>query len=172
MEKRIVPTRNYIILGILIIATVVLTFYFVSWYEASKEYRQNNSVIADILPKITIEDIDNYLLDNPNTVIYMASSTDENIKDFEKQFKKLLVQEEISDSIVYIDTNSIVDNNYQPLVKRLSDTLTKKNVSLDNKTNLLIVRDGEIIDILYKDNTAINESDVEHFLDVYEVLEP
>lgn len=171
MEKRIIPTKNYFILGILVIVTIMLTFYFVSWYEASKEYRKENSVIADVLSEIKIEEIDNYVLDNPNIVIYMASSTDQSIKEFENKFKRFIVKHEITDAIIYLNTNNVENNDYQILEKRFTDDLTSKNTTLVNKTNLLIVREGKVIDILYKDDKLINESDMNQFLEMYEVLE-
>jgi hypothetical protein len=172
MGKRNIPVKNYFILGVLAVTTVVLTFYFVSWYEATREYKKVNSVISEVLAKIKIEEIDNFLLDNPNIVVYMASSKDDTIKNFEKSFKNFILNNEITDDIVYLDTKEVVNNNYSVLEKRMVESLVNKNITLVSKTNLLIVREGKIIDVLYKSDKIINESDVNQFLEMYEVIEP
>ena len=171
MEKRNIPIKNYFVLSILVMVTIILTFYFVSWYNASKEYRKENSVIAGVLSKIKIEEITNYVLDNPNVVIYMSSGSDAEVKEFENKFKKFILKHEISDDIVYLDTNTVINGDYSVLLALFHDDLAARNVNLVNKANILIVRDSKIIDILYKDEQKINESDMNQFLEMYEVLE-
>ncbi|NLL44984.1 MAG: hypothetical protein GX247_04910 [Mollicutes bacterium] len=174
MNKRDIPLKNYFILGIIVIVTVILTFYLASWYKTSKGYQMQNAVITNVLSAIRVEDIDNYLIDNPNIIIYIASSKDEKIKDFEKDFKKFILKHEIIDEFVYLDTSTITnDNDYQKIEKHFSTTLAKITKKINNKTNLLIVRDGKVLDMMYKNETniVINQEDVIHFLKMYEVIE-
>lgn len=173
MKKQNIPIKNYIILGILVVVTIFLTFYLSSWYKTSKEYKSQHSVVADLLSTIKIEDIDNYLIDNPNIVIYMASSKDNQIVDFENDFKNFVLKEEINDELVYLDTSTITsDNDYQRVERFFSDKLQKDNIKLVNKTNLLVVKDGKIFDIMYtSEKREINIEDVEQFLKIYEVIE-
>ena len=90
MKERNIPLKNYLILLLLMIVTIFIVFYLSSWYNTSKEYYQNNSILSEYLPELKTEEIDSFLIDNPEVVIYYASAKDENIKAFERDFKKLI----------------------------------------------------------------------------------
>lgn len=159
MQKRDIPLKNYLILLVVAIVTVLIVFYLGSWYNASKEYYKNNSILSEYLSEIKGDEINSYLVDNPEVVIYYASSKDETIKSFENEFKKLIEQNEIKDEIIYI--NSKDENNN--LISNLN-SISDKQIDSIIIPNLIYIKEGKISKILYSKETEINKRDVRNFL--------
>lgn len=73
-----IPLKNYIIYSIIVLVTFAISIYIVMLFNRSKEYYENNSVLADvlyeILPKNNLsvsDNLNNYLLENSNLIIYI-----------------------------------------------------------------------------------------------------
>ncbi len=166
MKKREIPKKNYVILTFVMILTVFGVFYAVSWYNTAKEHYMNNSIMTDFLSEINPEEIDNYIMDNPVSIIYLASSKNTDIKSFEKSFKKLIQEEEIKDSIIYMDTNKIIDNNFYSNLKKnyFSDNVKSSNVSISSNPNVIVIEDRQIVDILNKKEDTIELRSVKNLL--------
>ena len=160
MKKRNIPLKNYITLLLIAFATIFLVFYLRSWYNASKEYYQNNSIMSKYLSELKSEEINSYILDNPEVVIYYASARDTNIKSFEKSFKKLMEQYEIKENIIYIDSSKAENNELISVLNSISD---KKANSLI-VPNLIYIKNSRVNKILYSEVTEINRRDVRNFL--------
>ena len=89
-----------------------------------------------------------------------ASAKDANIKSFEKQFKKLMEEQEISDHIIYIDSSKGENNNIVSKLNAISD----KKIEGLNMPNLIYIKEGKVNKILYLNETQINKRDVQNFL--------
>ena len=166
MKKREIPKNNYIKLGAIIIATIAITFYWASWYNTTKEYRKNNSVIPTVIGEITMEELDNYLLENPDIMIYIGSSKDDSIKDFEDDLKKIVVKENLKNDFIYMDTNKINSQEfYQSFAKKYySKDLKSKKESLDIIPNIILIEDGKAKDVMYLYEKDIDKEDVKNFI--------
>lgn len=171
-DKRVVPIKNYYILAIIAIVTIGFVFYLVDWYQNSQENKPGVSVLSGTVSEVKSDELSNYLLDNPNIVIYLASSKDENNKGFEKKLKKYLLDEEISNEFVYLDINEIKDKAfYNEFVNNYYDEdLKNKNISLDYFPNMVLVKDGKVKDVLIKYDSSIKINEVEEFLQRHEIL--
>lgn len=166
MQKRDIPLKNYIILLMIFLFTILLVFYLASWYNTSKEYYKNNSILSEYLSELKSDEIDSYLIDNPNVVIYYASAKDETIKSFEKEFKKLIEDNEIKDDIIYVDSSKEENANF---VSKLNSIYNNR---IDNLIipNLICIKEGKISRILYSNDTKINKRDARNFLIKCEVI--
>lgn len=170
MKKRHVPIKNYIILVFIVLAVLALTFYLAAWYKTIKEYYQNNSVIAGVISKIEVESLPSYLLDNPTTIIYIASSNDQEVKDFEKKFKKYIIDENLNYEIIYLDVNGLTSDYIDESLLKYSSSSLKKMKKIITP-NLIYFENGEISDILYVKENTIKKSDVVKFLERNNVVE-
>lgn len=159
MEKKI-PARNYLILLILSIITIVLVFYLATWYKTSQEYYKNNSILSNYLSEIHTEEISSYLLDTPEVVIYAASSKDETIKPFEKEFKKLLEEHEIKNNVLYLNTSKEENAKFVEEIKKWSN----KKITELPLPNLIYFKDGKIKAVMYKGEKVITKRDANNFL--------
>lgn len=166
MKKRNIPLKNYVILLLISLGTISLVFYLRSWYNASKEYYQNNSIMSEYLSELKSEEINSYILDNPEVVVYYASAKDTSIKSFEKEFKKLMEEYEIKDEIIYIDASKEENANLISELNAISD----KKIDLIIVPNLIYVKECKVNKILYFEETQINKRDVRNFLIKSEII--
>lgn len=166
---RKIPLKNYIILFVVSIIVIVLTFYLAEWYKTLKVYYQNNSVIAELLPKIESETISSYMLDNNNVILYISSSKDQQVKSFEKKFKKYITENDLRDEIVYFDVLNYEGQDINDLfIKYTGEKLKKlKKIVIPN---LIYFERGEILDILYVKENDITISDVKKFIERNNVI--
>lgn len=172
-----VPKKNYVIVGIVSFLTFVIIGYFPFWYNETREYKANNSIMTGYLLKIGEDEIlvnlSNYILDNPNTVLYMSYGNDSSVKDFENDFKKFINENNIKQLFIYIDLNMVDNKNFIDDFKNnfFTDELKNKNVEVKKQPNLFIFKDGKIDSALYYTKQSISMLDVKVYLENQEVIE-
>lgn len=104
---RQVPTKNYFILLGLVIVTVVVTIALGNFYT---NRNRETSVLYNVLPKVTLSDLDTYLLENDVAAVYIADKYDLDDEKEEKKLRNKLVELNLINNFVYLDSNSIDDN--------------------------------------------------------------
>ena len=158
MKKREIPIKNYIILAAIIISTVFITFHLANRYKAENDYYKNFSPLYNILYEIKMEELDNYLLENPNIIIYVVNGNDDNVLEMDKTIKNFVLENDLTNDIVVINAT----NNINQVTRKLNDILDEDLVTYKNNllvhTNLFSVKDRIIDDILVpktKDTEAL-----------------
>lgn len=164
---REIPKKNYVLLVLLTVFTLFIILYAANWYKASKEYTKTESVMVKLFGEVKEAEIDNYILENPDVVIYVSAENDENISKFEKKFKNYIVKENIKSHFIYLNCGEVSADFISDFQKKYFNG-GLKSVKL-SYPNLLIVNDGKVIDVLYKLEQEPNISDVKKFLSKYEV---
>ncbi len=101
-------------------------------------------------------------MENNNVLIYLASSKDESLEEFELQLKNMLIKYNLQEQIIFIDLSQVDNTFFTSLTENyFSDNL--KNIKLSNFNNILIMENGKINAILYTKQTKINIEDVDKF---------
>lgn len=165
-----ISVNNYFFALLISFLTILIVGYFAFWYKSNKEYTMNNSVMSNYLAEIgedeIIDNLTNYVIDNPNCTLYMSFGNDLTIKDFENQFKDLINQNNIKSEFIYADLNLINSKNFVTKIQEefFSEELKNKHINLTKFTNLFVFKDGKIVDLLYSSKQQINLSDVTIFL--------
>jgi len=139
-ELRKIPTKNYIILGIVIIVTILILYYLYMWLIAYNETKLNKPILDKYMNVINYNELDDYLVENPNTIIYVSVLENQEIRDFEIEFKNSLKNNKVKYDLLYLDlTDELQDS-------KLSDDV--KNKYLFNSLNLsdvpciVVIQDG------------------------------
>ena len=142
MEKRKIPTKNYLILGLISIVTVVLLYYFYSWTVAYKETKLNKRMMDAYMEVINYNELDNYLVESPDTIIYVSVLENEEIREFEKKFKDAFKKKEIENSVLYMDiTNELKDEK----LKQEMQTYYKLNdIDITNVPAIVVFSGGKL----------------------------
>lgn len=172
-----IPRSNYIIVAVISTLTFVIVGYFAFWYTETRGYNNSDSVMSGYLLEIGEEELivnlTNYILDNPNTVLYMSYNSDSTNKVFETEFKNFIADNNIKQSFIYIDLNKVDDKNFISDFQAnfFSDNLKKQNVKLKKQPNLFIFKDGKVESSLYYTNQPINMFDVKIYLQNQEVID-
>lgn len=141
-EKRIVPLKNYIILGVIILVTLLLLHYFYMWFDAYNETKLNRSILDKYMEKINYNELDNYLIENPNTIIYVSVLEDLEIRNFEKKFKEVFKNGEIQNNVLYLDITEDIKN--QETKREMKNKYSINTVSILDVPAILVIDNGEL----------------------------
>lgn len=136
--------KNYIILLVLIIMTVFLTFLL------SNIYTSKNKLVSDFYEysnKITVEEFDEYIIENSEVIIYISDKYDLTYKDFEKNFQKKLDNLALKNKLVFIDKSEI-DKKF---INKLSNDY-KINLDIQRTPIIIVITDNVAIEQKYIDN--------------------
>ena len=66
-----IPFKNYVILSVIFIVTLGLLFYFINNYNLKEEYLSSTNVRLAFLKEINESDLDNYVSENPEFILYI-----------------------------------------------------------------------------------------------------
>ena len=157
-----IPFKNYAILCVIIVLTVISVFYVRSWYITNKEYYSRNSVIKDVTREINVDEISNYTLESPKFMLYVSSGVDADVKDFENNFKKLIEKFELSEDILYLN----IDNVNYDLYSNLKGFAYNDKISsliFESKASLYVFSDGKIVGVLNNIND-FSDKHIQSFL--------
>ena len=108
IEKSI---KNYIILALIVFLSIVVVIYFYLWHRAYEKERLNVSPVSECLNVIHYNELDNYLIENKDSIIYVSVSNDEKIYDFEKKFRRLINKYSLNNNILYLNITNELDNS-------------------------------------------------------------
>lgn len=169
--KREIPKKNYFFVGLISLAVIVIVLYLAKLYTANNINRES-SIMSDYLSNVTIEELNNYLLENPDVVIYWDNKSNVENKGFEKKLKKYIIKNDLQRKFVFVDTTEITNSELKSVAdKYLDKSLKDKRVSLKIMPNLLIVVDGKIIDVLYTFDQEMDMDYLKEKFEKYEVVE-
>ena len=155
-ELRKIPFKNYIILGIVFVVTIML-FYL--WVDAYKESKVNMPILDKYMTVINYNELNNYIVENPDTLVYVSVLENEEIRVFEKQLKSKYKKDKISKDILYMDiTEDMLDENVK---NEMSRSYSLNNLDITNVPCVLLFEDGLLKSIYsVKDNAY----DIERFV--------
>ena len=94
--------KNYIILIGAFILVAGITIYMCNCYNVYHEYQKQTPVIRGYLSEISTQELDNFILENPTTTLYLCTSSADVCRNYEKKFIKIINKEELND-IVYLN---------------------------------------------------------------------
>lgn len=163
MKKRIIPIKNYFILSIIVVITLLICAYFSSWYRTNEEANMEKGIMSEKLMQINIEELDNYILENPHKIIYLSSSLDESLKSYENKVYKYISDNNLEGSFIYIDTTSIETSKLSESLKK--NSVIKSDIDYSITPNIYIVRDGKISDALYYQKTSLNSKNAIEYIE-------
>lgn len=102
-KTRAVPPKNYLYLFIILLGSILLLFYIYTWYETYNENKLNISIMNNYLTVINYNELENYIVENKDAVLYVSILGDEKINKFEKNFKNAVVDNNLKENILYLD---------------------------------------------------------------------
>ncbi len=137
-----------------IIVIILLVLFTISLILVLKE--KHNSILLEIMPEIKYEELDNYLFDNNESIIYIGNNDID--KKFEKELKEYIINNNINIIYMYVNNKSI--NNL------------KNDYSINNiyVPNIIIFKDKKIKDILYTNKSNLKLENVISFFKNNEVI--
>ena len=141
-EKKVIPLKNYIILFVIIVVSLLLVRYFYMWFDAYNETKLNMPILDKYMEVINYNELDNYLIENPNTIIYVSVLENSEIRNFEKEFKEVFKNGKIENEVLYLDITEDIKN--EKTKKEMKKKYSLNSVSILDVPAILVIDDGEL----------------------------
>lgn len=134
-KLRSIPVKNYVYLGLIFLGTIFILYYIYLWHRTYQEGELNKSIMSDYLTVINYNEINDYIAENSNAVIYVSKLGDEQIIKFEKSFRNTIVDNNLKTVILYLDVTGESIDSYS----------TKFKID-DNLPYIVVYTGGEVTD--------------------------
>ena len=125
-------TKKVILLVTICVITLAILIIALKIHENKEDNMLSQSEVKNYLTEIKYEEIQNHVIEQPSTVIYVSNSSEDTTRNFDKIFVPVIKKYNLENEIIYININdtTIVDPLYQ------------------NAPELIFYKDGEVSDML------------------------
>ena len=108
---------------------------------------------------INYNELDNYIVENPDTIIYVSVLEDEKIRGFEKEFKNKYKNKEIENEVLYMNiTDDIKDMDIRD---EMVSKYSINSLDMTDVPSLLVFNNGELSSIY---SVRDNDYDIGRFV--------
>ena len=90
MKSKKRQKKNYAILIVIYIAVIAIVLYLASWYSTYKNYQKEIPVLQNVVSEINSDELEHYLTENPNQILYLCVASDSECREFEESIKSAL----------------------------------------------------------------------------------
>lgn len=153
---REIPKKNYFILFIVIVFSLLIAFYFRNWYKAYEDSYLSKSIVGNYLFEINYKELDNYLVENQSAIIYVSKVGNEKIRNFEKKFINAINQNDLKNKILYLDLS-----NYKG---DINNKYTINDMNITSVPNISVFKNGKLDDIYVIDVDGYNMEKIISYL--------
>lgn len=159
-----IPRKNYIIFFLITFFTLAFSITSYIIYENHKNYQNSIPVIRGSASEIEIKDLDEYLVENENALLYFGVATDENSRELEEKFVELINDKHLN--IIYVNLTNVEDKEgfYLSFNEKYSN-----NLKLKDYPAFIIMHERKIMDLVQRDGRDLNIADIEQLIDIYEI---
>lgn len=162
-EVREIPFKNYLILLVVCIITVILTFYINAWIKTYKEHTISVSPLNGVVNEINLNELNEAYFELPDTIIYVGYTNDEKLYNEEKKLLKTIKKEEAANNVIYIN---VVNND--KYVSLLNKRFGKDGDTLKKAPAFICIKNGEVLKIVnVKEINNLNKTFLK-IIDLYE----
>ena len=138
-KEKEIPLKNYILLSIVLILTIVVVINLFLWKNTYEKSKLQTPILDDYLLVINYNELNNYLVENKDAIIYVSELNDESIRLFENKFKNIINKNNLNNKILYLDlTEELKESN---IVKEINKKYGKKMTEVPT---IVIIKDGKI----------------------------
>ncbi|MCI6001990.1 MAG: hypothetical protein MRZ37_02420 [Tenericutes bacterium] len=153
---REIPKKNYFILFIVIVFSLLIAFYFRNWYKAYEDSYLSKSIVGNYLFEINYKELDNYLVENQSAIIYVSKVGNEKIRNFEKKFINAINQNDLKNKILYLDLSNYKGDT--------NDKYTINDMNITSVPNISVFKNGKLDDIYVIDVDGYNMEKIISYL--------
>ena len=144
MDKKV---KNYIILFIIFIVGILITLYLCQCYKVYSDNQKETPVIRSYLKEMSmLEELNNFILENPSSIIYTCTSKNDRCRMFEKELKNVVEKDDLYDDLVYLN---VKDEELDSFISNFNKKFNYKH-ELVNVPAFIFFRDGKVNNI-YQD---------------------
>ena len=159
-----IPQKNYVIFTIIICFTLAISITTYVIYNNKKNYENSIPVLRGKVKEIEAKDLDEYLRENSNPLLYIGVPSDQNSRHLEENLLDLIERKNLD--ILYVNISNIEDKKsfYKDFNNKYGNGFELKDYPA-----FIIMRDGKVFDLKEKDATDLYIGDIEQLIDIYEI---
>lgn len=166
-KMREIAPKNYVVLGIVFIVTLLAVFGLRKWYLSYQDYKLTIPILEGKVNKISINEFEHYIIENDDVILYIEESNEKNSRAIDKDFVKVMKKREILDKVAFID---LKDENKEAFISRFNDLYATDGKEVQAVPAFVMFSDGKIKDLAGDTKKSqINMGDIEQLLDEYEI---
>lgn len=162
-DLREVPVKNYIILSVIILVTILLLFYFYLWYLTYEEGKLNNPIMDRYMQVINYNELEDYIQENKEAIIYVSVLEDKKIREFEINLKTTIIDNSLKKEMLYLDLTSIYNDKNK--LEKLNNIYKINNKKISNVPCILVFKEGKLTEIYDIKENNYNIEYLEDFLE-------
>ena len=123
---RKVPFKNYIIAIIIMVITILATLISANLYRDSADIKNKNYL--NTFQEIKIDEIDNYIVETHDVMIYMTDRELSN-KKIDRDFESIITKNDKKEYVVFLNLFGLDDTELNELAKKynINKELLKSN---------------------------------------------
>lgn len=167
-KKREVPIKNYFILLIVSIITVLLTIYINEWIKTYKQSKISTSPLVDCISEVSFDDLDVVLSESNKIILYIGYTGDKEIYNFEKKLVKQINKNNINDYVYYLDITEYVDNN--EYINRLNEKFNFGTEKIRKAPMFIYFKNGEVTAIKESNRNMITSKNLLDMIDMFDIM--
>lgn len=168
-EERKIGVKNYLILALIFLVATAVTLYLCNVYNVYQESKLEIPVIRGTLSEITSEEIEHYISENPTTILYICTASDETCRSYEKDLKKVVNKRELQNEMVYLNITPEEKSNF---VKSFNDKYTSRVKLTEQFPALVALEESKTIHILQpKEEGKLTLLKTQQFIELHKIGE-
>lgn len=159
-------SKNYLLVGIICLGTILLTLYAASLYKQYKAIESQVPVLNGVIGEVKANEIHNYLLENQDILLFICKINDTECRNLESELKSVINKRSLANDMVYVN---IADVNVSSFFNDFNSSY-KGMRDVSNYPVLVLMRDGKVFDFVDKgQNNTLTIDRVVQFLDMYQL---
>lgn len=152
MNRKYNFTSKDLLLVIMLSITVLICSYVISWHTTYQEHNINKSIISENISEVSSEELDSYMIENPNIFVYFGIPEDDKTRTFEKEFRGTINAYHLKDKVVYVNANNVNLNIFK------ESLITPVIIYFEN---------GKLLDYINYDNNKMTKKTIINFFRTY-----
>ncbi len=168
-ELRKVPLKNYIILFVVAVLTVVLCLYIREWILTYKETKISISPLSGEISEVNTNELDLILTESNQVVLYVSYVNNLEVYNKEIKLLKKIKSEELNEYIIYYNVTDLLENKeYLNVLKTQFKTLKNE---IKKAPLFIYIKNGEGIEVINSNDEIVNDKELIYLIDKYEIGE-
>ena len=156
--KRKIDNKNYIILGIICIAAILITLFILKWIKDYDNKKMSISPLNDIVQSIKLDEINVVTSELNDVVLYIGYTGNKRLYISEERIKNYLNRHDFSNKFIYIDVTDKLDNKEYI-------NIIKESLNIDENTDieapsLIYIKNKEVIKVISNQTGYLYTDDI------------
>ena len=155
-ELREIPKKNYIIVGIICVVTILLTFYINAWIKTIKTNKENEGYLDNLVQQINLNELDLIFTETNDAVLYVGNKKN---TELEKKLFKVVKKYDYNDNFYYLPVDESID-----YIKELNKSFKELDGDIRKEPLLIKIDNGKASKVIDSRKKVIKASDLEKLI--------